>query len=113
VERNAKLEEMYPGIVRAEDLAKDEPTRQLIKAALAPNAMARPFAAPAGVPPARLQALRDAFWAAFQDPGFIADAEQAKLELSPNRGERTAEIVNEVLSLSPELAKRLKEIRAG
>jgi len=45
--------------------------------------MARPFAAPPGVPEDRAQALRSAFLATHRDPGFLAEAEKLGVDISP------------------------------
>jgi tripartite-type tricarboxylate transporter receptor subunit TctC len=54
---------------------------------LAPQSVARPFAMPPGTPADRLGAIRTAFMAALKDPGFIAEAEKAALDVSPMTGE--------------------------
>lgn len=109
-EKSAKLEAQFPGAVRVEDLASDEQTKRLIRAASAPEAISRPFVAPPGLPPDRLKALQDAFWATMNDPALLADAEQIRLDLDPNPAAKTEAIVNEILGLPPDLAKRLGEI---
>jgi tripartite-type tricarboxylate transporter receptor subunit TctC len=73
--------------------------------------MAKPFAGPPGIPAERLRALRDAFKATVEDPAFQSDAKQAKLAITPTFGEDTARMVNQVLDLPPEQARRLAEIR--
>jgi tripartite-type tricarboxylate transporter receptor subunit TctC len=45
--------------------------------------MARPFAAPPGVPAERAKALQDAFIAAHHDPQFLAEAARIGLDISP------------------------------
>jgi tripartite-type tricarboxylate transporter receptor subunit TctC len=45
--------------------------------------MARPYAAPPGIPDDRRQALIGAFNATMKDPEFIADAEKLKADVSP------------------------------
>jgi tripartite-type tricarboxylate transporter receptor subunit TctC len=105
------LEARFPTARRAEDLAKSDDERQLIRAANAPGEVSRPFVAPPGVPAERLQALRAAFKATLEDPAFLADAQQARMTIAPTFGEDTARIVNQVLDLAPEQAKRLAEIR--
>ena len=73
--------------------------------------ISKPFAGPPGIPPDRLQALRDAFKDTMSDPAFMADAEQAKLTVVSTFGEDTARIVREILDVPPDLAARLAEIR--
>jgi len=78
---------------------------------MAGGAIAKGFVAPPGVPAERLRTLQDAFAATMTDAGFLADMEAARLEVNANPAARTEQIVNEILNLSPELARRLAEIR--
>jgi tripartite-type tricarboxylate transporter receptor subunit TctC len=57
----------------------------------------RAFAAPPGIPPERGKALRDAFWAAINDPVLLAEAEKLHMEILPAPGE---EIQQEVAALA-------------
>jgi tripartite-type tricarboxylate transporter receptor subunit TctC len=65
------------------DLAKDEEQRRMLRLILAGQAMARPYAAPPGIPDDRRQALIDAFNATMKDPEFLADADKLKADVSP------------------------------
>jgi tripartite-type tricarboxylate transporter receptor subunit TctC len=72
----------------------------------------RPFAAPPGVPPDRLEALRQAFTKTMSDPEFLAYANQAKLEVVPSTGEEVAAFVNRIAKSPPavvETARKLLE----
>ena len=63
------------------DLASDGHQKTLMRLILAPQAMARPFAAPPDVPEERAKALRDAFAAALKDPDLIAEAQKQKIDI--------------------------------
>jgi tripartite-type tricarboxylate transporter receptor subunit TctC len=108
---DSELEARFPTARRAEDLTQDDQVKRLVRAANAPGEFSRPFAGPPSMPEERLQALRAAFKATMEDPEFLAEAKQARLAIAPTYGDDTARIVNEVLSLPPELATRLAEIR--
>lgn len=110
-ERNSKLEEQYPYAVRAEDLTDDPQAKRLLRAQTAANAISKPFVAPPGVPPERLKALQDGFWAAMQDPALLAQAEKARLDFDPKPAAKTEGIVKELLSLPPDLVEKLKEVQ--
>lgn len=99
--RNAQFSDV-PAIV---ELAKDARTRDVLRLALAPEDMDRPILVPPGVPPERLEALRAAFHAAMNDPGFIAQARRQHLEIEEVPGERVAAIVAATFALPPEIAK--------
>jgi tripartite-type tricarboxylate transporter receptor subunit TctC len=66
---------------------KDAKTKKVMELILTQQEPGRPFIAPPGVPKDRVQALRTAFMAAAKDPAFLADAERAKLEVTPMSGE--------------------------
>ncbi len=65
------------------DLAKGEEQARMLRLILAGQAMARPYAAPPGIPDDRRQALIGAFNATMKDPEFLADAEKLKADVSP------------------------------
>ena len=58
--------------------------------------MGRPFAAPPEVRKDRVDALRNAFTETMADKEFLAEAEKAKLEITPVSGERIESLVLEV-----------------
>ena len=63
-----------PNVALVTDLAKTEQQRQMLDLVLSTQTMARPFAAPPGVPAERVSALRKAFMDVTKDPDFIAAA---------------------------------------
>ncbi len=68
--------------------------------------MGRPFAAPAGVPPERVAALRRAFDETVHDPQFLATAKLAELEINPVSGEDVQKLVAEIYQTPPEIAHK-------
>ena len=68
-----------PDVPTARELALNDAGRALIEFAETPLlTMARPFAAPPGVPQERARALQAAFLAAHRDPQFLAEAGEAR-----------------------------------
>ncbi|HZD42149.1 MAG TPA: tripartite tricarboxylate transporter substrate-binding protein [Terriglobales bacterium] len=61
----------------------------------------RPWVMPPGVPKDRVEIVRKAFKATFEDPEFLADAEKTKLELNYVSAEETNKLVKEILDISP------------
>ena len=59
------------------DLATTDEERDALNLFLRRQQVGRPYAAPPGVPPERVEALRAAFKAAMEDPGFKEDAARA------------------------------------
>jgi len=65
------------------DLARDPEQIQILKLFLTSQEMARPFAAPPGIPAERKAALVTAFAQAMRDPEFLAEAGKLKMEVNP------------------------------
>src|SRR6476660_3733694 len=63
------------------EFTKDEKTRLILQLVLSPMDMDRPILLPPGTPPDKVAALRKAFSAAMKDPGLIAEAKKANIEL--------------------------------
>jgi tripartite-type tricarboxylate transporter receptor subunit TctC len=78
------------------DLTRTEEERQIVWLIFARQVMGRPFLAPPGVPPERANVLRDAFMSTMKDPQFLADAEKAKLEITPVSGADIEKLVKEI-----------------
>lgn len=71
-----------PNVPNMLDLASDGHQKALMRLILAPQAMARPFAAPPDIPADRAKALRDAFAAALKDPELLAEAQKENIDIS-------------------------------
>lgn len=100
----------FQNLLKAEDLAKTDEQRAMLRAIAAPGAIAKPYAAPPGVPADRLELLRKGFADTFADPRFIADAEKGKLDIDFTKAPELEKIVNEILNTSPDTAKKLGEV---
>ena len=85
-----------PNVPLIIDLAKTDEQRQILKLIFARQVLGRPFLAPPGVPEDRVDALRKAFMDTMKDKEFLAEAEKAKLEITPVAGE------------GPELVQKLR-----
>jgi tripartite-type tricarboxylate transporter receptor subunit TctC len=77
-----------PGVPSLMDLAKTDEQKEMLKLILAPQAMARPFAAPPGVPADRAKALQTAFDDTVKDPDFVAEAGKLGLDVNPMTGDQ-------------------------
>ena len=75
--------------------AAREPVAQFMSKAVA---IARPVAAPPGVPAERGRILRSAFDATMNDPVFLAEAEKLHAEIDPLTGQQVQDIVRDVLA---------------
>ena len=72
-----------PNVPLALDLAKTEEQRQVLKVFLYGQEMARPFAAPPGIPADRRAALIAAFEKMLKDPEFLAEIKKLNVDLNP------------------------------
>jgi tripartite-type tricarboxylate transporter receptor subunit TctC len=77
-----KLAEL-PTVPAALDLVGDAEKKEVLRLILIRQEPGRPLAAPPGVPPDRLAALRAAFDATMRDEAFLADAEKLSMEIDP------------------------------
>jgi tripartite-type tricarboxylate transporter receptor subunit TctC len=72
-----------PDVPLALDIAKTEDQKQVLKVFLYGQEMARPFAAPPGIPADRKAALIAAFEKMLKDPEFLAEIKKLNLDLNP------------------------------
>jgi hypothetical protein len=101
MERNPE----FPDSVALGELAKDELTRNILKLVLSPMDIDRPFLAPPGVPADRVAALRTAFHAAMNDPGFIAAAASVQIEIRETSSERVLEVISAAYAMPSEVVQ--------
>jgi len=105
---------LIPPISTVYELAPAEakPTVDLMSVMMAYSDFERPFAAPPGLAPERLQILRDSFLRVWRDPEFIAEAK--KLTDWDGSWHLTAEQLQKkietAISQPPDVIKRIKEI---
>jgi len=97
------------------DLVDDPRKLAALKLIVSRQNIARPFAAPPGVPAERVAALRSAFDETMRDPDFLAEATQLALEVRPRLGRAGAGAVREIYAAPPEVvsmaAEMIKETR--
>ena len=82
VQAGIKKEAELPHVPAATDLAKEPEQRQILNLILIGQAMARPFAAPPGIPADRKAALIAAFDRTVRDPEFLAEAQRLNLDVN-------------------------------
>jgi tripartite-type tricarboxylate transporter receptor subunit TctC len=109
----AKPHADLPKVPLAINYAKTDEARQLLQlGAHDVAAIARPFVMSPGTAKGRIQIMRKAFAATMSDPGFLADAERANLDISPLTGEELAKTVHGIIKTPPALLSKLKQIIA-
>ena len=94
------------------EFAKDETSRTLLRLVEAPGTIAKPFALPPGVDPVRVEVLRAALLATYQDPEFLKEAAAMNLDFQPKTAAEIQQILGEVLGAAPDVVARMKEIVA-
>ena len=104
MERNPELASV-PAIAEF----SDERQKAIIRFLYAPESIARPFAAPPGLPPARLKILRDAFMATMKDPEFLAEAAKTGLDVGPTSGDDIGALVKQIYATPSDLVRAAKE----
>jgi tripartite-type tricarboxylate transporter receptor subunit TctC len=72
--------------------------------------MSRPFLAPPGIAPERLELLRRAFDATMNDPQFRSEAERLGMAINPVSGEDVQGLVTRIMGTPAELAERAREM---
>jgi tripartite-type tricarboxylate transporter receptor subunit TctC len=70
-----------PNVPNMLDFATDQHQKTLMRLILAPQAMARPFTAPPGIPTDRAKILQDAFAATLKDPELLAEAKKLQIDI--------------------------------
>jgi len=76
-------------------------------------AIARPLAAPPGVPGERVHILRRAFDATMKDEAFLAEADRLGSEIDPMSGEEVQQAVMQIMTTPKDVADRTQTIIAG
>jgi tripartite-type tricarboxylate transporter receptor subunit TctC len=82
-----------PDVPLVLDFAKTARDRAILEVVFSGQPMGRPYAAPPGIPADRVKALRDSFMATMKDPAFLAEADKAKLEITPVDGATIDKII--------------------
>ncbi|HEY3642524.1 MAG TPA: hypothetical protein VGL31_15630 [Xanthobacteraceae bacterium] len=101
---NQKLAEL-PDTPSIMDVARDAEQKSALKLIVSRQMMARPYVAPPGIPPERLNALRSAFDATMTDPAFLADAQRQDLEVRPISGREADALINEIYASPPAVVR--------
>jgi tripartite-type tricarboxylate transporter receptor subunit TctC len=88
---------------------KDPEKIQILKLILAAQEMARPFAAPPGIPADRKAALVAAFDATMKDPEYLADAQRMKIDVNPVSGRDLDKLLAELYATRKDVVKKASE----
>jgi tripartite-type tricarboxylate transporter receptor subunit TctC len=109
VERSPEL----PDVPSAYEKAADQRQKEIVKLIVSRQIMARPFAAPPGIPEDRKQALRKAFDATMKDPEFLKEAKTMALEIEPVSGAEVDKLIAELYAAPKEVVEQARAVITG
>jgi tripartite-type tricarboxylate transporter receptor subunit TctC len=92
------------------DFARDEESRILLRLLDAPSSMSKPFVLPPDVDGRRVRVMRDALWATYHDPAFLAEAAAMQLDFQPKTAHEIQGVLSEVLATPPDIAAQYRQI---
>src|SRR5262249_40981938 len=101
----------YPDVPTARELALTDAGRALIEFMETPLlTMARPYAAPPGVPEDRAKALQSAFLATHRDRQFLEEAEKIGVFVSPVSAEEMASSIERMSQAPAALFEQVRKL---
>ncbi len=103
----------YPNVPTGREMAPNAEALSLIKLQEVPLYMARPYAAPGGIPAAQAKTLRKAFMATAKDPAFVKAGKRLKIDISPIDGDKVAAILDDLKKTPPAVLAKYKAIMAS
>jgi tripartite-type tricarboxylate transporter receptor subunit TctC len=99
IQMGLRKEPDLPHVPLLSDLVQGDTRKEAIARFMSLSvSIARPLAAPPGVPDTRVTILRRAFDACMNDPDFIAEAQKLNSDIDPMTGETTQAAIASILS---------------
>ena len=92
------------------DLTDDPLKKAALKLIVSRQSIARPFAAPPGVPEERARQLRQAFDATMKDAEFLDEARNLSLDVAPVGGAEVETLLREIYASPREVVKLATEL---
>jgi tripartite-type tricarboxylate transporter receptor subunit TctC len=89
------------------DVIKDPKKYAIYRAWASQMDFQRPFSVPPGTPKGRIAILRKALADTLKDPELLKEANKAKLVITAVSGEKTQKLVDEILSMPPDVKQSL------
>jgi tripartite-type tricarboxylate transporter receptor subunit TctC len=102
-----------PNVPLLSDLTSAPETKKILKVIGASQALARPFAAPPGIPADRADALRKAFVDTMKDPAFLADAKSLGVEVRYVSPQQISTVLEDLYQTSPDQIEKAKAAVGG
>jgi tripartite-type tricarboxylate transporter receptor subunit TctC len=92
------------------ELAHNDSDRAVLAFLSTETAIARAVVTTPDTPPERVAALRRAFDETMKDPGFLAEAEKTKMDVSPVSGEESQKIADSIVNAPPDVVAKAKAL---
>jgi tripartite-type tricarboxylate transporter receptor subunit TctC len=113
VQAGLHRERDIPDVPLVMDLTKTPEQTQIVRLILASQEMARPFAAPPGIPEDRRRALVEAFAKTVKDPDFLADAAKMKADVDPVTAASIESLLAEVYKTPKDIIEKAAKATAS
>ncbi|MGE5538529.1 MAG: Bug family tripartite tricarboxylate transporter substrate binding protein [Gemmatimonas sp.] len=96
------------GVPEVWKYVQSDDDRQAIKLIVSQQVFGRPYILPPGTPADRATILRAAFDATVKDKAFLADAEKARITISPTSGDKVQALVKELYATPKRIVDKAK-----
>ncbi len=103
----------FPNVPTARELAKGKEQIALLDLAELSNTLARPFAAPPGVPADRAAALQKAFVDMCADKDYLAEAKKLRIDISPLDAKAVLGVIARLAAAPPDVIAKMRGIRSA
>jgi tripartite-type tricarboxylate transporter receptor subunit TctC len=110
VQIGLKRDPELPDVPLLLELVGNDLDRKVMTFISAETAISRALVTTPDVPAERLDALRRAFDATMKDPQFLAEADKAKMDISPMTGEESQKIADTIVNTTPDVIARAKVV---
>ena len=97
-------------IPMAQDLATNDADRKLLELFAARQEIGFPVFGPPGVPADRAAALRTAYMKVMQDPAYIAEVKNMKVDLAPLSGTQMQALIDQIYNAPKPVVERARDI---
>jgi hypothetical protein len=94
----------------AQDLATNDADRKLLELFAARQEIGFPVFGPPGVPADRAAALRAAYMKVMQDPAYIAEVKNMKVDLAPLSGTEMQALIDQIYNAPKPVVERARDI---
>ena len=106
VQAAMKKEPELAGVPLINEFARTQEQQQILKLFLVTQEMARPFAAPPGIPEDRKAALIAAFEQTMKDPEFLAEAKKLNIDVNPVTGKEIDAMLAELYATPKDVIEK-------